>query len=130
MNRCKVCYEGATGSLDGEPMCASHLVTHRVFRCMGCGLRQVVLTSAKNSDCAICNDDSENRGLDRAIWEVVDPLIYTKDIIRGIKEIKERCGIGLHKALGHYVTRYRKLLMTHPDKFTVTPDVYWENFYS
>ncbi|GGW14654.1 hypothetical protein GCM10018980_63720 [Streptomyces capoamus] len=62
--------------------------------------------------------------------DVVDAQILDKQIILGIKILREHLGCSLQDALRAYTDRYEVLREQRPDDFVCGRDEYWAGFFS
>lgn len=67
---------------------------------------------------------------DGAAVAVADDQILAKQIIRGLKTLREHLGCSLHEALEVFAARYEALRVERPDDFACSHDEYWVGFYS
>jgi hypothetical protein len=67
---------------------------------------------------------------DGAAVDVADDQILAKQIIRGLKTIRDYLDCSLHEALDAFVARYDVLRVQRPDDFVHSHDEYWIGFYS
>ncbi|WP_328678342.1 hypothetical protein OG905_28500 [Streptomyces sp. NBC_00322] len=67
---------------------------------------------------------------DGAAVDVADDQILAKQIIRGLKTLREHLGCSLHEALDVFAARYEVLRVERPDDFACSHAEYWVGFYS
>ena len=76
--------------------------------------------------------DSEEMALYQSYgnWDEVDPLVFDKSIILGIKAIKEAIECSLPEATKLFHNRYLELRERFPDKFEHSAEDYWADFHN
>ncbi|MFD3929797.1 hypothetical protein [Streptomyces sp. NPDC058614] len=67
---------------------------------------------------------------DSAAVDVADDQILAKQIIRGLKVLREHLGCSLPEALDVFAARYEVLRVERADDFACSHDEYWVGFYS
>jgi len=67
---------------------------------------------------------------DGAAVDVADEQILGRQIIRGLKTLREHLGCSLHEALDVFAARYDVLRAERPEDFVCSHDEYWVGFYS
>jgi len=60
----------------------------------------------------------------------IDALIYERNILIGIKKIKESLGIRLAQSTELFSIRYTELRAANGHRFICSDDCYWDGFYS
>ena len=60
----------------------------------------------------------------------VDELLFAGERIQALQTLQEIAGCGLQQAIDAIGPRFEMLVATKPERFTVSLEDYWANFYT
>ncbi|MGK4583515.1 hypothetical protein [Kitasatospora sp. HPMI-4] len=63
-------------------------------------------------------------------WIEVDPFILEGRKIQAMLRIRAEFGVGIRDGIDLLGWRYEKLRRERPDDFSMSPEQYWDGFYS
>ena len=133
-NKCEICGQQSTTALvDGTDVCEKcstrYSVTYCTY-CKICGGKSTGIGIEPDEICDRCKAEIKVENMNPEVWDKIDPLILSNDIITANMKLVDTLGISLSEAQDIFGVRYRYLREHKPDEFSCSHDDYWKGYYS